>query len=95
MDSPRRVSYRAAVSWRVYVLISQRTGATYVGVALDPGRRLAQHNGERPGGAKATRGQRPWALGAIYGPYDERGAAQRVEARVKRLRGRARLAWSE
>ncbi|MCB9915941.1 MAG: GIY-YIG nuclease family protein [Planctomycetes bacterium] len=41
------------VSWLVYVLLSARDGRTYVGVALDVERRLAQHNGALPGGARA------------------------------------------
>lgn len=82
------------MAWTVYALVSKVSGHTYVGVTTDLGRRLAQHNGERPGGARATRGGRPWALGASWGPYPERGRAQAVECEVKRLRGRERLAWS-
>lgn len=33
---------------------------SYVGVTVDLARRLRQHNGERTGGAKATRTGRPW-----------------------------------
>jgi putative endonuclease len=65
-----------------------------VGTTVDLERRLAQHNGELPGGARRTRAGRPWTLGARYGPYSGRGEAQAVEHRVKRLRGRARLGWS-
>jgi putative endonuclease len=83
------------VAWTVYALVSEASGNTYVGVTTDLGRRLAQHNGERPGGARATRGGRPWVLGASWGPYPERGRAQAVEHAVKRLRGRERLAWNE
>lgn len=78
--------------WYVYVLSSCALSRTYVGVALDPVQRLAQHNGELPGGAKSTRAGRPWALAVLYGPYATRGDAQRAERRVKALRGEARLA---
>ena len=81
--------------WEVYVLRSTRRRRTYVGVTTDVWRRLAQHNGERAGGARATRAGRPWALVARYGPYPDRGAAQAAEARVKRLRGSARLRAAE
>ncbi len=79
--------------WSVYVLISADRGRTYVGVTTDLERRLAQHNGGRPGGARSTRAGRPWQVGAVHGPYATRGEALRVERRVKRLRGRRRLAW--
>ena len=81
------------MAWQVYVLVSDSAGSTYVGVTSDLERRLAQHNGERPGGAKSTRGGRPWTLAARYGPYPGRGEAQSAEHRVKRLRGRERLSW--
>ena len=82
------------MTWVVYVLVSESSGTTYVGTTLDLERRLAQHNGDQPGGAKATRGGRPWELGARSGPFADRGEAQRVEHQVKRLRGRQRLSWS-
>lgn len=78
-------------AWSVYVLASERSDATYVGVTTDVERRLAQHNGARPGGAKSTRAGRPWRVARLWGPYDTRGAAQRVEHRLKRRRGRDRL----
>ena len=82
-------------SWSVYVLISQTTSRTYVGIALDVGRRLAQHNGEQRGGARSTRAGRPWQVATCYGPYPSRGEALRAELRIKRLRGLARLDASE
>ena len=78
-------------SWFVYVLVSKASGRTYVGIALDPNKRLEEHNGERPGGAKATRPWRPWVIGRIYGPIESRGEAQKLEHRIKRERGRSRL----
>ncbi|HEX9794403.1 MAG TPA: GIY-YIG nuclease family protein [Planctomycetota bacterium] len=83
------------MGWRVYVLESVQDGSTYVGSTTDPERRLAQHNGERAGGARRTRAGRPWRLAAIYGPFDGRADAARAEHEVKRLRGRARLAWPD
>ena len=77
--------------WFVYVLRSKAKRRTYVGVALDPQRRLLQHNGELAGGAKSTRAGRPWELGALYGPYTCRGDAQRAERLVKSLRGSKRF----
>jgi len=77
--------------WFVYVLRSTTLERTYVGVALSPQRRLQQHNGELPGGAKSTRAGRPWELSALYGPYTCRGDAQRAERAIKALSGSARL----
>jgi putative endonuclease len=76
--------------WFVYVLVS-RTGRTYVGVTTDVDRRLGQHNGLVRGGARATRGWRPWKVGRILGPLPTRGRALALEYRVKRLKGRRRL----
>lgn len=77
--------------WWVYVLCSERAVRTYVGITIDRERRLAQHNGELPGGARSTRAGRPWALAASYGPFEARGDALRAEYRVKRERGAERL----
>lgn len=78
--------------WFVYVLVSQQR--TYTGVTTDPKRRLQQHNGLTPGGAKATRPWRPWSIGALFGPFSGRGEAQKIEAQVKKLRGLKRLTWT-
>ena len=79
------------MSWRVYVLYSERLARTYVGITTDLDRRLAQHNGEKTGGARATRPGRPWTVAARYGPYETRSEATRIERQVKKLRGKARL----
>ncbi len=81
------------MTWQVYVLRSVSAARTYVGIALDVEERLAQHNGERPGGAKTTRAGRPWSVQRTYGPYPDRSEAQSAEAQVKRLRGDERLTW--
>ncbi|MEE8508486.1 MAG: GIY-YIG nuclease family protein [Myxococcota bacterium] len=77
--------------WLVYVLVSSAGRRTYVGITTDPERRLAQHNGVRKGGARTTRRGRPWRIGALYGPCGSRAEAQRLERRLKKLRGEARL----
>ena len=74
--------------WYVYVLVSE--GTHYVGATNNVARRVKQHNGEIKGGAKFTRG-RQWEVGAVYGPYSNRSSAQKIELRVKRLRGAKRL----
>lgn len=79
------------MTWHLYVLTSKSKGATYVGISTDPERRLAQHNGELPGGAKSTRGGRPWRVAALHGPFETRGEAQSAEHALKQRRGQARL----
>ena len=80
-----------ATPWWVYVLVGADGGRTYVGATNDLPRRLAQHNGELPGGARSTRAGRPWVVGRTLGPFDSRGEAQSVEYRLKRVPGRRRL----
>lgn len=80
--------------WYLYVLVSEPTDRTYVGITSALDARLAAHNGARPGGARATRAHRPWRYGAIHGPYPDRAAASRAEWALKHgRRGLARLAW--
>ena len=50
-----------SVTWHVYMLRCA-DGTFYTGVARDLDRRLLQHNGERAGGPKYTRGRRPVQL---------------------------------
>ncbi len=76
--------------WFVYVLRSATGTRTYVGITTDVARRLAQHNGERVGGARCTRADRPWMLAACSPPLPDRSTASRLEHRVKRCRGPAR-----
>jgi putative endonuclease len=83
--------YRPRV-WFVYVLVSDRgRGRTYVGVTTDVERRLRQHNGALPGGARSTRAHRPWRVARLEGPLATRGRALSLEYALKRARGRARL----
>lgn len=81
-------------NWYVYVLVSESSGRTYVGSTNDPIRRIAQHNGLKPGGAKNTLAHRPWKIGAIYGTYANRSEAFKAEKQLKKSkRGQNRLSW--
>ncbi|MDA0666275.1 MAG: GIY-YIG nuclease family protein [Planctomycetota bacterium] len=82
---------KSVSAWSLYLLRSTKEERTYVGVTVDMERRLRQHNGELPGGAKATRRGRPWALARILGTYVDRSEAQQAEAAFKRLTGEQRL----
>jgi putative endonuclease len=72
-----------ASPWWVYILRCN-DGSLYTGIARDLERRLAQHNGERAGGPRYTRGRRPVAL-VWSAPAPDRSAASRREAAIKRL----------
>ena len=77
--------------WVVYVLASGTGRRTYVGTTTDLERRLGQHNGELPGGAKSTRAGRPWRVAATYGPFATQSEAQSVEWEIKRRPSADRL----
>ena len=59
-------------------------GTLYTGIATNVERRLAEHNGERPRGARYTAGRRPVKL-CYSATFANRSDAQKEEARVKRL----------
>jgi putative endonuclease len=61
----------------------------YAGVTTDLARRVAQHNAGR--GARYTAGRRPVGLLAAW-RFPDRGAAQRAEARFRRLSRAQKLA---
>ena len=56
----------------------------YAGITTDPGRRLREHAGERPGGAKYTAAHPPVGFAALW-QAEGRSAASRLEYRLKRL----------
>lgn len=69
--------------WVVYVLRC-RDGTYYTGITTDFSRRLREHNGQRPGGARYTRARRPVAL-HYKESVPDRSAAARHEAAIRRL----------
>ena len=70
------------MNWYVY-LLECNDGSLYCGVTTNPERRLEEHNGLRPGGARYTRGRRPVRLAACVEQPD-RSAALRLEADIKK-----------
>lgn len=74
----------AASCWYVY-LVRCADDTFYAGITTDLARRVAEHNGDGRLGARYTRSRRPVAL--VYAePADNRAAAARREATIKRLR---------
>ena len=69
--------------WHVY-LARCADGTLYCGITTDLERRMAQHNGELPGGARYTRSRGPVVLVASA-PCTGRSAAAKAEWLVKQL----------
>lgn len=67
--------------WKVY-LLECADGTYYCGVAKYLERRLAQHNGVQPGGAKYTRTRRPVML-LDFRVCPDKKSAYRLEYAVK------------
>jgi putative endonuclease len=70
--------------WLVY-LLQCFDGTFYCGSTNNLDRRLAQHNGDIPGGARYTQSRRPVELMVTCACAD-RGTALRLEALVKKRR---------
>ncbi len=80
------------MNWHVY-LLECADGTLYCGVTTDLERRVREHNGELPGGARYTSGRRPVQLLAST-MYPDQATACRMERRIKRLpRQKKRLSW--
>lgn len=71
----------AEAVWHVY-LLECADGTLYCGVTSNLERRLAQHNGLKPGGARYTRGRRPVRLVASLA-CAQKGTALCLECAVK------------
>jgi putative endonuclease len=78
------------VEWQVY-LLQCADGSLYAGITIDINRRLQQHNGQLPGGARYTRGRRPAKVVWSEVCGSKSSALQR-EAAVKRLSRRQKQA---
>ncbi|MDP2031067.1 MAG: GIY-YIG nuclease family protein [Thiobacillus sp.] len=76
--------------WWVYLLCCA-DGSLYTGITTDLPRRLAEHNGDGPAGARYTRSRRPVQL--VYRESaSNRSAATQREAAIKRLDRARKLA---
>jgi putative endonuclease len=68
----------------VLYIVECADGTYYTGIATDVQRRLQEHNGARARGARYTAPRRPVTL--VYeASFETRSAAQKEEARIKRL----------
>lgn len=74
--------------WVYIVKCSDNT--LYTGVAIDVEKRLEEHNGFLPKGARYTRARRPVQL--VYKKkFKDRSEASREEARIKKLNREEKL----
>lgn len=78
---PRQES--APEVWYLYALRT-RDGAIYTGIATDVARRLSEHGGGGPRGAKALRGKGPFEL-LYHVRLGDRRTALRAEHAMKQL----------
>lgn len=76
-------------TWQVY-LVECADHTLYCGVTKDTERRVAQHNGEKRGGARYTRSRRPVRLVAERSCRSH-SEALRLECIVKRMRRGAKI----
>ncbi|WP_416360007.1 GIY-YIG nuclease family protein [Alteromonas genovensis] len=74
---------KADTAWYLY-LIENRLGQLYTGITTDPKRRIAQHRGEKVGGAKALKGKSPLTFRAIF-QLSNKSEAAVLECKVKKL----------
>ena len=74
-------STASSAAWLVY-LLECADGSLYCGVTNNMDRRLGQHNGQIPGGARYTRGRRPVRLVASR-TCGGKSEALRLEKAVK------------
>lgn len=73
----------------VYIVLCS-DGSLYTGITTDVARRIDEHNGTKPSGARYTRGRRPVALRYVEPCASKRAALVR-EAAIKRLTRAAKL----
>ena len=73
--------------FHVYVLMSEKTGRTYVGSTEDVERRISEHNA---GHSRSTRHGVPWKL-VHSESFETRGEAVRKERYYKTGKGREEL----
>ncbi len=59
-------------------------GTLYTGIATDVARRMAEHNGDKPRGARYTAARRPVQL-VFQAAFANRSDAAREEFRIKQL----------
>lgn len=77
------------MAYSLYI-VACADGTYYTGIATDVHRRIQEHNGAKPKGARYTSARRPVAL--VYeAAFATRSEASKEEARIKRLSRQQKL----
>ena len=71
----------------LYILRSEKSGRYYVGSAVDPDRRLREHN---TGHVRATCGRGPWQRIALL-CFSDSATARKAESYLKSLKSRTMI----
>lgn len=71
------------MAYSLYI-VACADGTLYTGIATDLARRLSEHNGDRPKGARYTASRRPVTL-VYQAEFATRSEASKEEARIKKL----------
>ncbi|BAH77135.1 GIY-YIG nuclease family protein [Solidesulfovibrio magneticus] len=72
------------MSWFVYI-VECSDDTLYCGITCDMDRRINEHNGLQPGGARYTRNRRPVRL-VLSAIFENRSEASRAEYKIKMTR---------
>jgi len=67
------------MQYHCYLLYSESTNRTYIGMTNNIEKRVKQHNGELVGGAKATKGVMDWKYYIYVGYFENKSKAMRFE----------------
>jgi putative endonuclease len=71
------------MAYSLYI-VTCADGTYYTGIATDVQRRILEHNGAKPNGARYTSSRRPVSL-VFEASFATRSEALKEEARIKRL----------
>lgn len=77
--------------WYVY-LVRCADDTLYCGITTDVQRRLDEHNGLKPGGARYTQSRRPVCL-ELYVEQPDRSAASSLEKKIQKLPRSRKMAF--
>ena len=81
-QNKNKFKFEKLIMYFCYLIESQSEkykGDAYIGFAVDPLKRLREHNGEIKGGAKKTSKKRPWELVSVVSNFPNKMLALQFE----------------